>query len=196
MKKPAKKKGKTQKERPKLNQRQERFCELVVAGRPATQAYIEAGYKVSTKAAEASASRLLRNVKAKQKISELSEPRTEQALLKKEDNLRWLAGCITTPINQIDGNSPFVTEYSQEQIAGGRQGQLKRGQAPSGNEKNDPPIIRTKIKKCDPLRAIEIYSKLRGHFEPDRIEVDLGEKTILSIKERAMQMASPLARKA
>ena len=52
------------------------------------------------------------------------------------------------------------------------------------------------VKMQDRLRAMEIDAKLAGHFEPDRVEVDVGEKTLLSIKERAQQMVSALARKA
>ena len=45
------------------------------------------------------------------------------------------------------------------------------------------------------LRAIEIDAKLAGHFEPDRTEIDVGQRTLLSIKERAEQVVSALARR-
>lgn len=45
------------------------------------------------------------------------------------------------------------------------------------------------------LRSIEIDAKLAGHFEPDRTEIDIGPKTLLSIKERAAQVTSALAGK-
>lgn len=51
-------------------------------------------------------------------------------------------------------------------------------------------------KTQDRLRALEIDAKLAGHFEPDRVEVDVGEKTLMTIKERAEQMVSAMARKA
>jgi len=44
------------------------------------------------------------------------------------------------------------------------------------------------------IRAIEVDSKLAGHFEPDRTEIDVGSQTLLSIKERAAQVVSALAR--
>ena len=34
-----------------------------------------------------------------------------------------------------------------------------------------------------------------GHFEPDRVEVEAGPKTLLSIRERAAQVASALGKR-
>lgn len=45
------------------------------------------------------------------------------------------------------------------------------------------------------IRALEVDAKLAGHFEPDRVEVETGPKTLLSIKERATQVTSALAGK-
>lgn len=45
------------------------------------------------------------------------------------------------------------------------------------------------------IRAMEVDAKLAGHFEPDRVEVEAGPKTLLSIKERASQVTSALAGK-
>ena len=42
------------------------------------------------------------------------------------------------------------------------------------------------------LKAIEIDAKLSGQFEPDRTEIQLGNSTLQSIKERAMQVAGAL----
>jgi len=42
------------------------------------------------------------------------------------------------------------------------------------------------------LKAIEIDAKLSGQFEPDRTEIQLGNSTLQSIKERAMQIAGAL----
>lgn len=52
-----------------------------------------------------------------------------------------------------------------------------------------------KEKAVDRIRAMEADARLAGHFEPDRVEVDVGEKTLLSIKERASQVTSALAGK-
>ncbi|MCE5310430.1 MAG: hypothetical protein LLG20_22565 [Acidobacteriales bacterium] len=49
-------------------------------------------------------------------------------------------------------------------------------------------------KTQDRLRAMEIDARLAGQFEPDRTEIEVGPKTLLSIKERAAQVASALIR--
>lgn len=54
-------------------------------------------------------------------------------------------------------------------------------------------IIRTPmnsevVKVADKLRAIEIHSKLLGHFEPDRKEIEYGNQALMSIKERAKEL--------
>lgn len=49
--------------------------------------------------------------------------------------------------------------------------------------------------RSDRIRAMEVDAKLAGHFEPDRVEVEAGPKTLISIKERAAQVSSALARR-
>lgn len=55
------------------NPRHERFAQEVAKGQPASAAYKEAGYRTDGNAAEASASRLLRDVKVQARIAELQE---------------------------------------------------------------------------------------------------------------------------
>jgi hypothetical protein len=178
-----------------LNTRQLRFCEFVVSGDSDVQAYMKAGYTKSLKNAEANAWRMKENEGVKAHIALLRLPQTKAALRKKEDNLRYLAEVIGTALADIDPNSPVCTEFTEDFIAGGSRGKLKKGKATSGNEVAGPDIIRRRVKKPCPLRAIEIYSRLLGHFEPDRVEVEAGPKTLLSIKERAAQVSSALIRK-
>ena len=44
------------------------------------------------------------------------------------------------------------------------------------------------VKVADKLRAIELHSKLLGHFEPDRKEIEFGNQALMSIKERAKEL--------
>lgn len=44
------------------------------------------------------------------------------------------------------------------------------------------------------IRAIEVDAKLAGHFEPDRVEVETGPRTLESLEERARSVASVLNR--
>jgi phage terminase small subunit len=49
------------------------------------------------------------------------------------------------------------------------------------------------VKVADKLRAIELHSKLMGHFEPDRMELELGNTTLQTIKERAKEVGYTLS---
>jgi phage terminase small subunit len=44
------------------------------------------------------------------------------------------------------------------------------------------------------IRAIEVDSKLAGHYEADRLEVDNGPRTLDAVRERAKSMASAMSR--
>jgi len=54
-----------------MNDRQRKFAELVVQGRPASRAYQEAGYSATGNSAEALASKMIRNDKVAAYIEEL-----------------------------------------------------------------------------------------------------------------------------
>lgn len=193
--KPATPKPRAKKGERTQNVRLERFFELVASGEKPADAYIAAGFKVSREVARRNAHRALSKADAQTRIAELRKPQTKAALRKKDDNLRFLAEVIGTALSNVGPDSPICVEYVEEFIAGGARGKLKRGKAPRGNEAVGVDIIRRRVKKCDPLRAIEIYSKLLGHFEPDRVEVETGPKTLQSIKERAAQVSSALVRR-
>lgn len=51
------------------------------------------------------------------------------------------------------------------------------------------------VKMQDRLRAIELDAKLAGQFEPDRTEIDVGPRTLLSIRERAATIHSAMVAK-
>ena len=197
--KPATKKPRTSTKTPsqprKLTVRQERFCELIASGKSGVDAWLEAGYEVSRDVARTNAAESLAKPRIAERIAELRKPQTKAALRKKEDNLRFLAEVIGTALKDTGPDSPLCAEYTEDFIAGGSRGKLMRGKAASGNEVAGADVIRRRVKKPDPLRAIELYSKLLGHFEPDRVEVEAGPKTLLSIKERAQHVASALARR-
>ena len=174
-----------------LNTRQQRFCEFIAAGESQTDAYLKAGFKVPRGDARKHAARLMTNDDVQARIVELRQPQTKAALRKKEDNLRFLAEVIETPLSQIGPDSPLCIEYVEESFDAGCRGRQHRGD----KEHAGPNIIRRRIKKLDPLRAIELYAKMLGHFEPDRTEIAVPSQTLLSIKERAAQVASALVRR-
>ena len=45
------------------------------------------------------------------------------------------------------------------------------------------------------IRAMAEDSRMAGHYEPDRTEIDVGQRTLLSIKERAAQLSCALGRR-
>lgn len=132
---------------PKLTIRLERFAELIAAGRSGTEAWIEAGHKVSREVAKASASRALTYDNVKARIAELRAPQTAKTMLSRDLKRELLAQMALT--------------------AG--------------------------AKLQDRIRAIEVDAKIAGHFEPDRTEIEVGPRTLQSIKERAQHVASTLA---
>lgn len=70
----------------KITEQQERFCQLVVAGRNQTQAYREAGYKGRGKQLGDNASRLIANERIQARIAELRAAAAQQAQI----DLTWL----------------------------------------------------------------------------------------------------------
>jgi hypothetical protein len=50
------------------------------------------------------------------------------------------------------------------------------------------------VKINDILRAIELHSKLMGHFEPDRSEINLNRPALQSIRERAAEIGYALSK--
>ena len=45
------------------------------------------------------------------------------------------------------------------------------------------------------IRAMAEDSRMAGHYEPDRTEIAVGQRTLLSIKERAAQLSRALGRR-
>lgn len=84
-----------------LNERQRRFCDAVLAGRPASRAYREAGYRASTdQAAEANASQLMKSRKVAAYLRERRAEAIERADVSAAEalaGLREIAGDTGQP---------------------------------------------------------------------------------------------------
>jgi hypothetical protein len=133
----------------KLTVRQERFCELIAAGRSGTDAWIEAGHDCTRPSARALAAAALTNDSIKAKIAQLRAPQTAATLLTRDRKRELL-----------------------RQIA----------------EKQDAPLdVR--------IRAMAEDSRMAGHYEPDRTEIDVGPRTLQSIRERAATIHSSMVAK-
>lgn len=155
-------------------------------------AWINAGHNVSRNVARSAANRALTNVAVISRIAQLRAPQTKEALMGKEEKLAYLAKLVRTPVGEIGPDSPFCQEYTEDRIAGGSHGKLRRGTAASGNETESEIIIRAKTKMPDKLRAIELHSKLSGDFAPEQLVVGTIQNNLASLQERAKAVRSGL----
>lgn len=186
------------KEEKPLTVRQERFAQHYAAGSNGTQAYLEAGYPVSATVAGVQAHKMLKVTKVAARIAALrakAEGKMEKkTLLSIEEKRAFLADLLRATPRDLGPDSPLCQEYSEDRIAGGTRGKLKRGKKPSGNESEEMPVIRRKMKMGDKLRVIELDSKLAGHFEPEQLVVETGPVTLDTLREIAarVRLVSPL----
>ena len=67
-----------------LTARQEAFCRGLAVGLPASRAYVDAGYDARNNAAEANASRLLRNAKVAARLADLRQQAAYKAVVTAE----------------------------------------------------------------------------------------------------------------
>ena len=94
-----------------LNDRQRRFVELVVLGRPAGRAYEEAGYDARGAVADQAASRLLRNVKVVSYREFLRNQARESSQMSLDEMVAYLTNVLRTPVGAVDQNHPLCQEY-------------------------------------------------------------------------------------
>jgi len=179
-----------------LTIRQERFCEGIAVGMTGAQAYLKAGAKVSAEVAKVGACKWLTRGNVQARIAELRKTQTKTALLTIQRKREILAEIVETPIGQLGPESPLCAEYVRLKVSGGARGKLKRGRAPSGNEVDGPEVWQIRLKGYDKLRAIELDSKLAGHFEPAAVVVESGPSVLDRIRERAERVVSALDRSA
>lgn len=131
----------------KLNTRQEKFCEFIVAGENQTDAYLKAGYKVTRDVARKNATRMMTNDDIIAHIAKLRKPQTEKALLTRDRKRELLA------------------EIAEDRAAA----------------------------KADRIRAMAEDSRMEGHYEPDKLQLDATPAVLNSIRERAQYVAGCLS---
>lgn len=129
-----------------LSAQQKKFCELYVSGRPAGRAYEEAGYKAKGAKADESASRALsRNAKVIEYVEELRAECKSTAIMTATERMEWLSGVITTPLSEIDSKSLYCAEEVRSDGS-------------------------YKLKKVDPIRAMDILNRMDGAYAPEKHE--------------------------
>lgn len=92
------------------NHRHERFAALIATGQSGAAAY-RSCYRARGASAEANASRLLRNVKVRQRVTELQKATATVAVMNLEEKRRFLAAIVRTPIGRVDEHSPLCQYF-------------------------------------------------------------------------------------
>ena len=138
-----------------LNPRQKAFADFFIIGIPAGRAWEKAGYFARGNAAEVEASKALKKPKFKAYI------RAERARLEKEGQFErsnlvdYLVKVIKTPVGGLDGGSPLVQEYIEE---------------------NSETGTRLRVKMANKLQAAKQLAEIMGWNKPQEVKVDLSEK--------------------
>lgn len=83
-----------------LDERQKKFADLFLETGNATESYKQAGYKAKGNAAEAAASRLLRNVKVKAYIDEIAEQNQNNRIASRDEILEYLTKVMRGEISE------------------------------------------------------------------------------------------------
>jgi phage terminase small subunit len=164
-----------------LNDRQRRFCELLVSGLAAGRAYEQAGYQTSSAAsADQCASRMLRNVKeVKEHVAKLRRELMAKTALSQEEVAGLLSLAILTPISEITEDHPLCQEWEREETEGAA---LSVEMQPSLFEGKEDvaavravPVKTVKVKMLSKADALRMYIAMMGFNKPIQTE---GEVTI------------------
>jgi phage terminase small subunit len=152
----------------RLNDRQRKFCELIVAGQTGKAAYFEAFPRCrSEKTAETESSKLLKNPKIEKFIEalrwEVGEKAKSDLVADKKELLEFLTKIIRTAPGNIDEEDPLCQSF-----------------------KNTPEVREIKL-PCK-LRSVEQLAKLLGFYAPEKVEHEAGDTlAVLLQKIRAGQ---------
>jgi phage terminase small subunit len=173
--------GNTAKSGPRpLNVRQEKFAQLVAGGMPAIRAYVKAGYSSNGRNPEGSASRLmLDNAGVAQRIAELKAGNEKRSEFTRDDMVQWLVDALKTPVGNIDETHHLAQEMVSEEIFVEQKG----GQ-----------ILKRRIKTVGKNECARLLCDMMGWKAPEKREIDLGDKTLDAVREKAANIVSPLAR--
>ena len=121
-----------------LNVRQQRFVAGVLAGKSAKQAYIDAGYKVTTDhSAESAAERLLRNVEVARLIEQARRKALTAADLTAERTIRELARLVCFDPRTLfrdDGTLKDPGEWDDDTAAAVASLEIEEVKGPAGSD--------------------------------------------------------------
>jgi phage terminase small subunit len=153
-----------------LNPRQAKFVDGYLAGKPAKQAYLDAGYEATSASADAAAARLLANVRVQQLIAEHRERATAATGVTLERVVREYARVAFADVRRLfapDGTLKPVHEWDDDTAAAVAAVETEEEVGPAGGgrgRKPGPALTRTrKVKLWDKVRGL---AGLLGHLEP------------------------------
>lgn len=154
---------------------QERFCQLMADGRYSQRSCYAQAYGCDNDgSARTLAWRLLTKVDITDRIDWLKAESVKNWKCEKEEVMRFLHQVIVTPVGYVDEESPLAQEVQREEMQmGGARGQLKRGQAESGNEEESPPVevIKVKIKTPGKVEAAKLLAQMQGWEKPKEMNL-------------------------
>jgi phage terminase small subunit len=126
--------------------RHQRFADLILAGKSQSEAYIEAGFKVTKKGTAATAASRARKRKDVTSYIQAIQAKTAgESVLSLQEKREFLARIVRTPLSKIDGECHETSD-------------LIKSHASSESELSSS----NRIEKLDPLKAIEVDTKLAG----------------------------------
>jgi hypothetical protein len=102
---------------PLLEQRRERFCQLVTSGKSDLAAYQEA-YQCDYATAQSNAWRLRENEGVVDRIQALQSRIEDKTVLTLIEKRRFLAQVVRTPIGEVDEQSPLCQEVTYDDKGG------------------------------------------------------------------------------
>ena len=134
-------------ERP-LNDQQVKFCQIMVSGKPQTVAYQEAYNCENYDTAGANATRLLKDARVIEYVSQLRKERDDAAVLSIQQKREFLARVVNAKIGELTENDNLVQEVKI---------------APDGS---------ISLKIPSKTEAIKIDNAMMGHDAPKQVKVD------------------------
>lgn len=183
-----------------LTDKQKRFCEEYLIDLNATQAAIRAGY--STKTAEQTASRLLRNVKVQEYIAKRQKELSRSTEITQERVIKELA--LIAFSNNAD-YAHVVEKKLQVETGGALVDVLDKDGKPvmyrtvepvlteelTEEQKRALAVIKKgrdglEVKSCDKVKALELLGKHLGIFT-DKIEANVNDTTRSELQELLAQ---------
>lgn len=138
-------------ERP-INDRQRRFCELLVSGHPAGRAYEMAGYAARGDDADCCAVKLQGKAKVSAYLATLREMAAAKAEFSRDDMVSFLVDVIKTPVGEV-GEKNRLAQKVRIDAEGG--------------------VV---IEMPGKIAAAKQLAEIMGWNKPQEVKVDLSEK--------------------